>query len=73
MELGALLIAINLVVLLSIPCYAVYLVIHALRIAAELNTPPNPSRPTVWLTSNGLSNDRLKAEFVRLIVMRKRR
>ena len=33
--------------------------------------PPNPSRPTIWLTSNGLSNDRLKAEFVRLIVMRK--
>ena len=45
------------------------------RIAAELRArrTPNPSRPTVWLTSNGLSNDRLKAEFVRLVVMRKRR
>lgn len=44
---------------------------EAKRIAEELNRPPDPSRPTVWLTSNGLSSDRLKAEFVRLVVMRK--
>ena len=71
MSFGVALILCNCCLLLSVPCYARFLYLEAMRIRDELNTPPNPSRPTVWLTSNGLSNARLKAEFVRLVVMRK--
>ena len=46
--------------------FLLFVVIEARRLAAEMSKPPDPSRPTVWLTSNGLSNDRLRAEFVRL-------
>ena len=70
---GYLLIVINCVCLLSLPWYAVILWQRARQLAEEMNRPPDPSRPTIWLTSNGLSSDRLKAEFVRIIVMRKLR
>lgn len=70
---GIMLILLNLLCLLSVPWYAYVLYVEARRIAAEMSRPPNPSRPTVWLTSNCLSSDRLRAEFVRLVVMRKLR
>ena len=68
---AVMLIVMNTLCLLSVPWYAYVLWMEARRIAKEMNKPPDPSRPTVWLTSNCLSSDRLKAEFVRLVVMRK--
>ena len=72
-DFGVILILLNSLCLISLPCYAVVLYREAQRIRREMMTPPDPSRPTVWLTSNCLSSDRLKAEFVRLVVMRKLR